>query len=88
MKYTTKVKQAQFIGKIKINPKGGDLLESDAKKIIDDPWGKELIKHGMLTIEDMNPANLKGPITETNAEKNATPGNLTEDKPEAKQGGR
>ena len=51
MKYTTKVKQAQKIATIRIEPKGGDLSEDQFKKIISDPYGKELIRKGMLSIE-------------------------------------
>jgi hypothetical protein len=51
LKYTTNVKQEQFVGKVKINPKGGELTELQAKEIQNNPWGKELIEMGMLVIE-------------------------------------
>jgi hypothetical protein len=51
LKYTTKVKQEQFVGKVKINPMGGELTEPQVKEIQNDPWGKELIEKGLLVIE-------------------------------------
>lgn len=51
MKYTTKIKQAQLVGKVKIDPNGGDLPEAEAKAVRADPWGKALIERGLLTIE-------------------------------------
>jgi len=59
MKYTTKVKQAQFIGEIKIEPKGGDLTDANVKAILADKWGKELIRKGMLTIDGVDPSKIK-----------------------------
>jgi hypothetical protein len=57
MKYSAKIKQAQFVGKIKIEPKGGDLTDAQAKEINADPWGQELIQKGMLVIEGTRPAD-------------------------------
>jgi len=59
MKYTTKVKQAQFVGKIRIEPKGGDLTDADVKVITADPWGKDLIRKGVLIIEGVKPSDIK-----------------------------
>jgi hypothetical protein len=52
MKYTTKVTQAQYVGKVKIEPKGGELTDKQAEAVKADPWGKELIKMGLLEIAD------------------------------------
>jgi hypothetical protein len=57
MKYTAKITQAQFVGKIKIEPKSGDLTDAQVKAITADPWGNELIRKGMLTIEGTKPAD-------------------------------
>jgi len=51
MKYSTKVKQAQLVGGIKINPKGGELSPEEVSKIASDPWGRELIEKKALIIE-------------------------------------
>ena len=51
MKYTTRVKQAQKVAGVLIDPKGGDLNEDQAKAIKADPYGKDLIKKGFLHIE-------------------------------------
>jgi len=51
MKYTAKVKQAQTVAGIRIEPKGGDLNEDQVKKIMADKYGKELISKKMLVIE-------------------------------------
>ena len=58
MKYTTKVKQKQYVGKVKIGPKGGDLDDVQKKEILADPWGKELVKKGMLIIEGVRPEDV------------------------------
>jgi len=55
MKYSTKVSQAQTVGGVKINPKGGELSPEDVKKITADPWGKELIAKKALVIEGEAP---------------------------------
>jgi hypothetical protein len=55
VRYKTKVKQAQYVGKVKIEPNGGELTELQAKSIMADPWGKELIKKGVLIIEGVKP---------------------------------
>ena len=54
MKYTTKVKQAQFVAGVKIEPSGGTLNNEQVEKIKNDPWGKELIKNEFLSLEDVN----------------------------------
>ena len=51
MKYTTKVKQAQLVGGVRIEPNGGDLNQEQIDKIKSDPWGKELLQKEFLTIE-------------------------------------
>jgi hypothetical protein len=62
MKYTTRVKQAQMIGDVRIDPKGGDLNTDQVKKIKEDPWGKELIRKGALTIEGVKPDDIKDDV--------------------------
>jgi hypothetical protein len=37
---------------VKIEPRGGDLTDKQAEAIKADPWGKELIKMGLLEIAD------------------------------------
>jgi hypothetical protein len=59
LKYTTKVKQAQLVGTIRIDPKGGDLTDAQVKQIKADPWGKELIRKGVLSIEGVKPEDIK-----------------------------
>jgi hypothetical protein len=61
MKYTTKVKQAQYVGKTKIEPKGGDLSDGQIKQILDDAYGRELVRKGMLVIEGVKPGDVKEP---------------------------
>jgi hypothetical protein len=56
MKYTAKVNQAQIIGGLRIEPKGGDLTDEDIKKITSDRWGKELLEKKVLVIENFDPA--------------------------------
>jgi hypothetical protein len=51
MKYTTKITQPQYIGKVKIEPKGGELTDKQAEAVKADPWGQELIKMELLVIE-------------------------------------
>ena len=51
MKYTTKVKQAQKVGNVVIDPKGGELTEDQIKLIMADPYGKDLVKKRFLVIE-------------------------------------
>jgi hypothetical protein len=58
MKYTTKVKQAQYVGKVRIEPKGGDLTDAQVAEIKKDPWGKDLIRKGVLIIEGVKPADI------------------------------
>jgi hypothetical protein len=53
VKYTTeRITQAQYVGTVKIDPKGGDLTDKQAEEIKADPWGQELIKEGLLLIGD------------------------------------
>jgi hypothetical protein len=49
-KYTAKISQPQLAGGVKIEPKRGDLTDKQVEKIRADPWGKELIKMGLLHI--------------------------------------
>ena len=58
MKYTTKVKQKQLIGTVEIDPKGGDLKKEQVDIITADPYGKDLIKKGFLTIEGVKAEDL------------------------------
>jgi hypothetical protein len=51
MKYTATITQPQYAGKIKIEAGGGDLTDEQAEEIRADPWGRELIKTGLLVIE-------------------------------------
>jgi len=51
MKYSTKIKQAQYVGKVKIEPQGGDLSNAQVKEIMADKYGQSLISKGMLTIQ-------------------------------------
>jgi hypothetical protein len=68
MKYTTKLHQAQYVGKItekvngvdklvniKIQPKGGELTEAHVDAIKADPYGQELIRKGFLIIDGVKP---------------------------------
>jgi hypothetical protein len=68
MKYTTKIGQPQFVGKVKIEPQGGDLTEKQVEAIKADPWGKELIEKGILKIAD-------GKAPEKPSSNNNTPSN-------------
>jgi hypothetical protein len=61
MKYTTKINQAQYVGKVKIEPKGGELSEKQVEEIRKDPWGKELIEKGLLEIADGKAPNKPDP---------------------------
>jgi len=51
VKYTTKVKQAQHVGGAVINPKGGELSADEVKAITANPYGKDLIIKGFLSID-------------------------------------
>jgi hypothetical protein len=55
MKYSAKINQEQYVGTVKISPKGGELTEKQVEEIKADPWGKELIEMGLLTIADGKP---------------------------------
>lgn len=59
MKYSTKVKQAQLVGGVKISPKGGEVSPEEAGKIAADPWGRELIEKKALIIEGYSLPPLK-----------------------------
>ena len=61
MKYTTKLKQYQIVGGVKIEPKGGELSEEQKKAIIADPYGKDLIEKKCLIIEGLKPEELVAP---------------------------
>jgi hypothetical protein len=58
-KYTTKVEQAQLVGNVEIRPYGGDLKDDQVAAIIADPYGKDLIRKGKLTIEGVKPEDLE-----------------------------
>jgi len=61
MKYTANIGQAQTVGGVKIVPEGGELSEANAKAIMDDAWGKELVLKGLLVIETVKqPDNKDG----------------------------
>ncbi|MDR0758685.1 MAG: hypothetical protein LBF74_01050 [Treponema sp.] len=64
MKYTTKITQPQYAGKVKIEPKGGDLTDKQVEEIKADPWGQELIKIGLLVIEGGKAPDKPSPETE------------------------
>jgi hypothetical protein len=59
MKYTAKVKQAQYVGTVKIVPCGGDLDEKQKAEIMDNPYGKDLIRKGYLIIEGVKPSDVE-----------------------------
>ena len=59
MKYTTKAKQTQLVGGIKIEPKGGDLTDQQLKAVKEDPWGRELIRKSVLVIDGVKPSDIK-----------------------------
>jgi len=52
MKYTTKIKEAQYAGGIKLNPNGGTVTKEQAKAILSDPWGKKLFERGMIAFDE------------------------------------
>ena len=52
-KYTAKIKQAQYVGKVKILPTGGELTEAQVNQILNDPYGKDLIQKKILVIEGL-----------------------------------
>ena len=52
MKYTTKIKEAQYAGGIKLNPSGGTVTKEQAKAILSDPWGKKLFERGMIAFDE------------------------------------
>jgi hypothetical protein len=90
MKYTAKIKQAQLVGKIKIEPKGGDLNADQIAEIKKDPWGKELIRKGVLAIEGVKPGDIldepkkgspkKEPLKRTDASAAGNPAQTTIEK--------
>ena len=61
MKYTAKVKQSQLVCGAAINPKGGELSADQVKAIVANPYGKDLIKRGYLSIEGVKPEDLDKP---------------------------
>ena len=68
MKYTTKVKQEQYIGGVKLLPAGGELSEKEVEAITADPYGQDLIKRDYLVItgvkkEDVDKPKKKKPGT-------------------------
>jgi len=59
MKYTTKVKQIQLVGGVQITPAGGELTKEQVEAIIADPYGKDLIQKGYLSIDGVKPEDLE-----------------------------
>jgi hypothetical protein len=58
MKYSTKINQAQLVGSVRIDPKGGELSNPQIVEIKKDLWGKELIRKGILNIEGVKPEDI------------------------------
>jgi hypothetical protein len=58
-KYSTKATQSQFIGKVKIDPQGGELTDQEVEEIKGDPWGQELIRKNILIIDEVKPSDIK-----------------------------
>jgi hypothetical protein len=59
MNYTSKIKQAQYVGGIKILPCGGRLSQEEINAIKADPWGKELLQKKVLVIDGLRPEDYK-----------------------------
>jgi hypothetical protein len=51
MKYTTRIHQEQFVGTVRISPKGGDLTEVQAAEVKRNKYGKELIEKRILILD-------------------------------------
>lgn len=52
MKYTTNnLKEAQFVGGVKLDPNGGEVTDTQAKAIAADPWGKKLMESKKIVFE-------------------------------------
>jgi hypothetical protein len=60
-KYTTTATQPQYIGAVKIGPKGGELTDQEVEAIKGDPWGQELIRNNVLLIDEVKASDLKEP---------------------------
>jgi hypothetical protein len=87
MKYTAKISQAQFVGTVKIEPKGGEISEPQAAEIKKDPWGKELIRKGLLVIEGVRQADIEDD-PKKGAPKEEAPSTDTGINVDLKQGGK
>jgi hypothetical protein len=59
MKYTAKISQAQYVGSVLIDPKGGELTANQITEIKKDLWGKELIRKELLNIDGVKPADIE-----------------------------
>jgi hypothetical protein len=55
-KYTTKIKQPQSAGDVKIDPAGGVFTERQYKTVKKDAYGASLLEKGLLVVE--TPAGL------------------------------
>jgi hypothetical protein len=58
MKYSARIKQAQLAGGVMIKPEGGELTAAQVEAVKGDPWGKELIRSGVLHIEGVKPSDI------------------------------
>ena len=70
-KYTTKVKQAQYVGNVEISPNGGNITEAQKEEIINDPYGKELIRKNYLVIDGVKPEDIDKPPVKPSAKEEA-----------------
>ena len=50
-RYTTKIRQPQTVGGVKIVPKGGELSQAEYDAIEKDAYGSTLIEKGMISVE-------------------------------------
>ncbi|MDR2952910.1 MAG: hypothetical protein LBU82_06685 [Treponema sp.] len=72
MKYTTKIKQPQVVGKTRIEPNGGDLNADQVSEIKNDPYGRDLIRKGYLNIEGVKPDDVKDDPKKGSGKKDAS----------------
>ena len=49
--YTTKIRQSQMVGGVKIVPEGGELSRAEYEAIGKDAYGSALIEKGMISVE-------------------------------------
>jgi hypothetical protein len=50
--YTTKIKQPQSVGAIKLDPKGGVISERNYRTLKKDAYGASLLEKGLLVVEE------------------------------------